>query len=98
MLRRVCQTRDCQTGNVAPVNQQGDDSPTSAADAADGFVSVTQAAALLGVGVRTFERYAAAGLLTVYRLPNSLHRRFRRAEVLALVTPDGDADTTRDAG
>lgn len=47
------------------------------------YLTITQAAQLLGVSTRTILRYEAAGRLAAYRLPSG-HRRFDRADVLAL--------------
>jgi excisionase family DNA binding protein len=50
----------------------------------DEMVTAQRAAELLGIGVRTFERYAAEGRIVTYRLPKG-HRRFLRSDVLGLL-------------
>ncbi len=53
-----------------------------AADGGD-WLTVSQAAALLGVGAATVRRWTAAGRLRAFVTPGG-HRRYRRAEVSAL--------------
>jgi excisionase family DNA binding protein len=50
-----------------------------------GYVNAQQAASLLGVSVRTLDRYVSRGLITPTRTPGG-HRRFASADVTALLT------------
>lgn len=50
---------------------------------ADDYLATGEAAHLLGVSVRTVWRYTADGRLTPHKTPGG-HRRYSRAEVLAL--------------
>jgi excisionase family DNA binding protein len=56
----------------------------------DTLLSPRQAEQLLGVGPRTISRYVAEGRLVALRLPGG-HRRFRRTDVLDLLTPEKSA-------
>lgn len=49
----------------------------------DDLLKAREASAILGIGLRTFERYVKDGHITTYRLPNG-HRRWRRTDVRAL--------------
>ena len=52
------------------------------------YLTRKEAAEMLGVTERTVDRYAAAGSLTVYRLPpTNRFTRFSRTEVEALLIP-----------
>lgn len=51
------------------------------------YLTVTEAADILGVSRRTVERYMTDGHLTVLRLPANKRPRLRRAEVEALAEP-----------
>jgi excisionase family DNA binding protein len=48
------------------------------------------AARRLAIGIRTLNRWVAEGRVFAYRLPNG-HRRFRRADIEALLTPEQSA-------
>jgi excisionase family DNA binding protein len=50
------------------------------------LLTTSAAATALGVSVRTIYRYEASGVLTAVRTPGG-HRRFRRAELDAALTP-----------
>ena len=49
-----------------------------------------EACRLLGVSMRTLDRFVSDGLLAARYLPNG-HRRFRRSDVLALLDDRGAA-------
>jgi hypothetical protein len=51
------------------------------------FVTRAEAAAMLGVGVRTVDKYCVRGLLVPLRVPTSRLTRFRRRDVLNLLQP-----------
>lgn len=48
------------------------------------FMSVGEAAALIGYSVRTLQRWDSAGILIAHRSPSG-QRRYRRADVLAAI-------------
>lgn len=52
----------------------------------DKLLTPGQAAALIGVSAESIRRYAEAGTLPHTLTPGG-HRRYRRSDVLALVTP-----------
>lgn len=60
------------------------DAPTYASDE---YLTVTQAADLLGVSRRTVERYMEEKHLTVLRLPANNRPRLKRTEVESLAVP-----------
>jgi excisionase family DNA binding protein len=53
-------------------------------------LKISEAAALLGVSVKTVRRWEDKGYLSAVRTPSG-HRRFRRAEVEALLNPEAVA-------
>ncbi len=56
------------------------------------LLTTAQAAARIGVSVRTIHRLRERGLLRAQRLAGSSHLRFRAADVDAMLTPaDGEA-------
>lgn len=55
----------------------------------DDLLPIGTAAAMVGVSVDTLRRYEAEGKITARRTPGN-QRRFRRADVLALVGDDPD--------
>jgi putative resolvase len=57
------------------------------ADTAADLVTIGTAATLLGVSVKTVRRWADAGHLAAVRTPTN-QRRFRRADVEALLTSE----------
>lgn len=61
----------------------------------DELLTVGQAAALVGVSTITLKRWEASGRIRSERTPTG-HRRFRRSDVEALLTPS--TDTTALAG
>lgn len=50
------------------------------------YLTVSEAARLIGVSTRTILRYQESGRLPAHRLPSG-HRRFRLADVEALIDP-----------
>ena len=60
--------------------------PAQSVHAGDEWVTRSEAAALLRVAPRTFDRWRQDGLITRYVTPGS-HPRYRRADVLALLEP-----------
>jgi excisionase family DNA binding protein len=58
----------------------------------DGYVSVAEAAAEVGVHGDTIRRWADAGRLTAYRTPTG-HRRFKVADVRALLAAEQSQPT-----
>lgn len=51
------------------------------------LLTVSEAARLIYVSADTIRRYADAGKLAVQRTPAN-HRRFRRSDVLSLLSPE----------
>lgn len=56
----------------------------------DELLTPAQASALIGVSVQTLRRYDREGRLPAARTPGN-QRRFRRSDVLGLVSTDGAA-------
>lgn len=54
------------------------------------WITRSEAAALLRVATRTFDRWRLEGRITRYTTPGS-HPRYRRADVLALLEPTEQA-------
>jgi excisionase family DNA binding protein len=55
-------------------------------------LTVAQVAELLGVHVKTVRQWSNEGVLPYYQLPGRRNmRRYRRADVLALMQPSGTA-------
>lgn len=52
------------------------------------YLTRAEAALLLRVSLATLDRYRARGVLTTRRLPGGRTVRFRRADVLALLTEE----------
>lgn len=63
----------------------------------DDLIRVSDAAALIGISVDTLKRWTAAGRVAAVRTPTN-HRRYRRADILALVTPDPAALADAEGG
>jgi DNA-binding transcriptional MerR regulator len=63
--------------------------PTNADEARD-LLRSTEAARIIGISVRTLDKYEEQGFITAFRTPSG-HRRWRRAEVEALLSRDGAA-------
>jgi len=57
--------------------------------ATDEYVSPKEAAALLGISVRTLNHWEARGWVSAHRLPNG-HRRFSRTDLEATLTARTD--------
>jgi hypothetical protein len=55
----------------------------------DEYISREQAAAMLGVTIRTVDAYQKLGTLRPYRIKRSRLTRFKRKEVMALFEPAG---------
>ena len=53
----------------------------------DDYVTVSEAARIAFLSNDTIRRYADKGILASVRTPSN-HRRFRRSDVLGLLTPD----------
>jgi diguanylate cyclase (GGDEF)-like protein/excisionase family DNA binding protein len=62
----------------------------------EGWLRLGDAAAELGVSLNTLRRWSDAGKLTVYRSPGG-HRRYRRADVEALLRAESAAEAPRAA-
>ncbi len=62
----------------------------------EGWLRLGDAAAALGVSLNTLSRWGDAGKLTVYRSPGG-HRRYRRADVEALLHAESAAQVQRGA-
>ena len=62
----------------------------------EGWLRLGDAAAELGVSLNTLRRWSDAGKLTVYRSPGG-HRRYRRADVEALLRAESAAEAGRPA-
>lgn len=63
-----------------------DKHPATSAD----HLPVSAAAALIGISADTLRRWDKAGRITSFRTPTG-HRRFRRADVEALLTTEASA-------
>jgi len=75
------------------MHNYGMDEVTHAEDGSD-LLTVSEAARLIYVSADTIRRYADAGKIATSRTPAN-HRRFRRADVLALLSPEVACATGR---
>ena len=64
----------------------------------DTLISVSQAAALLGVHANTIRAWTEAGRLTAWRINARGDRRYRRSDVEAVLAPDLDGPMAGQAG
>lgn len=64
----------------------------------DTLISVSQAAALLGVHANTIRAWTEAGRLTAWRINARGDRRYRRSDVEAVLAPDLDGATDSQLG
>lgn len=56
----------------------------------DGWLSIGEAASLLGLSIETLRRYDASGRLKAFRSPGN-QRRYRRSQINAALTSEGVA-------
>jgi excisionase family DNA binding protein len=64
--------------------------PPDSTESADDFLPVGASAALVGVSADTLKRWEGDGRIKSVRTPTG-HRRYRRSDVLALLTDDEPA-------
>jgi len=65
--------------------------PAQSVHTGDEWITRSEAAALLRVAPRTFDRWRLDGRITRYTTPGS-HPRYRRSDVLALLAPPQEDD------
>jgi excisionase family DNA binding protein len=65
--------------------------PAQSVHTSDEWITRSEAASLLRVAPRTFDRWRQDGRITRYTTPGS-HPRYLRSDVLALITPPQEDD------
>jgi excisionase family DNA binding protein len=84
----VIPTRNVKVGQdlTAPRPRvHGERMPIRNRDASEDLLTTADAAAELGISIRTLYRYEARGVISAVRLPSG-HRRFRRADLASVFT------------